>query len=231
MIDYQLIRSARRRTVSISVKSDCSVRVLAPSTLPEKKIVELVETKRQWILSKILHFKKLQENYKEKEYVSGESFTYLGQNYRLKITAAGRFGDVKLQGGRFNVCVPPDMLPETHNQIVVKLLAKWYQEHALVLLRAKTKRYARQMKVFPASVDIEDYKSRWGGCHPDGRIVYNWKIILAPHSIVDYVVVHELCHLVQGNHSNKFWKLVESIILDYADRREWLKCNGSGLRI
>ena len=83
------------------------------------------------------------------------------------------------------------------------------------------------MNVSPLSVDVKDYKSRWGGCHFDGRIYYNWKIIIAPHSIVDYVVVHELCHLVYDDHSMKFWKLLGSVLPDYGKRKEWLKNNPS----
>jgi predicted metal-dependent hydrolase len=232
--DYQIIRRPRRKTASISVKPDCSVRILVPSTLSEQNIIQLVERKSQWIQGKISHFQEIHGNQREKEYISGESFTYLGRNYRLKIVAdcsGGSSDAVKLVNGRFNVHVPSDMLPETHNQVVVKRLTEWYREHAIVRLRAKTKRYAKQMNVSPVSVDVKDYKSRWGGCHSDGRIYYNWKIIIAPHSIVDYVVVHELSHLVYGDHSKKFWKLLGSIIPDYAERKELLKVNGSGLRV
>lgn len=233
MIDfeYKIIKRPRRKTASISVKPDCSVRVLVPSTLPEQKIVELVQRKRRWIQGKISQFKEIQGNQREKEYVSGESFTYLGRNYRLKIVSDGGSCDVKLMNGRFYVYVPSGVPQTIQNQLVVKELSRWYREHAVVRLKQKTKRYADQMNVCPVSVDIKDYKSRWGGCHTDGRIFYNWKIIIAPHSIVDYVVVHELCHLVHDDHSKKFWKLLGSVLPDWMERKEWLKVNGSGLRV
>lgn len=233
--DYQIIRRPRRKTASISVKPDCSVRVLVPSTLPEQKIVELVERKSQWIQGKIDHFQEIQGNDREKEYISGESFTYLGRNYRLKIVSDGANDGandgVKLINGRFYVNAPSDMPQDARNQLVVEQLTEWYREHAVVRLRDKTRRYAKQMNLSPVSVGIKDYKSRWGSCHTDGRIYYNWRVIIAPHSIVDYVVVHELCHLVHGDHSKKFWKLLGSIIPDYVERKQWLKVNGSGLRI
>ena len=229
--DYQIIRRPRRKTASISVKPDCSVRVLVPSTLSEKKVVDLVERKSQWIQGKIDHFKEIHGNHKQKEYISGESFTYLGRNYRLKIVSDGANGGVKLMNGRFYVHAPSDMPQDAHNQLIVEQLTGWYRDHAVVRLRQKTIRHAKQMNVYPVSVGIKDYKSRWGSCHTDGRIYYNWRVIIAPHSIVDYVVVHELCHLVHGDHSKKFWKLVGSIIPDYAERKQWLKVNGSGLRI
>lgn len=192
--DYQIIRRPRRKTASISVKPDCSVRVLVPSTLPEQKVIDLVERKSQWIQGKIDHFQEIQGNHKQKEYISGESFTYLGRNYRLKIIPGeGENDGVKLMNGRFYVHAPSDMPQDAHNQLIVKQLTEWYREHAVVRFRQKTRRYADQMNVSPVSVGVKDYKSRWGSCHTDGRIFYNWRVIIAPHSTVDYVVVHELC--------------------------------------
>ncbi len=230
--DYQIIRRPRRRTASISVKPDCSVRILVPATLSNQKIDELVKRKSRWIRSKITQFQEIQRNNKEKEYVSGECFTYLGRNYRLKVvTGDSEEYPVKLVNGRFYVNVPADVTKKEHAELVKEQLSKWYQEHALIRLREKAKRYAKQMGGIPYSVGIKDYRSRWGSCHTDGRIYFNWRIIVAPHSVVDYVVVHELCHLVHHNHSKKFWKLVSTIIPDYAKRKEWLKINGQRLDV
>jgi predicted metal-dependent hydrolase len=200
--DYQIIRRPRRKTASISVKPDCTVRVVVPSSLSDQKIDELVKRKSRWIRSKITQFQEIQQNSKEKNYVSGESFTYLGRNYRLKVvTGDPEDNPVKLVSGRFYVHVPQNTSQEEQNQVVIDQLSLWYQEHAIVRLRQKVKRYAKQMGISPASVGVKGYKSRWGSCHSDGRIYFNWRIIVAPHSVVDYVVVHELCHLLQHDHS------------------------------
>ena len=205
MIDfeYQVIRRQRRKTASISVKPDCTVQIIVPSTLSDEKILELIERKSRWIRGKIDHFQEIQGNSKQKEYVSGESFTYLGRNYRLKIVNSETNDGVKLMNGRFYVPVPPDRPQKLHDKVVVDRLSAWYKQQAVVRLREKTKRYASQMNVSPSSVGIKDYRSRWGGCSVDGSISYNWRIIVAPHSIVDYVVVHELCHLVHDDHSQQ----------------------------
>lgn len=229
--DYQIIRKPRRKTVSISVKPDCSVRVLVPSILPEWKVVKLIQQKSRWVQSKIAAFEEMQRNHKQKEYVSGESFTYLGRNYPLKIVPGDVSDSAKLKNGRFYVHLPTDMSQQIQSQFIVEQLTRWYREHAIVRLRDKTRRYSGQIGISPASVGVKDYKSRWGSCHSDGRIYYNWRIIIAPHSIIDYLVVHELCHLVHGNHSIKFWKLVEAILPDYTERKEWLKLNGIGLKV
>ena len=85
--------------------------------------------------------------------------------------------------------------------------------------------------VNPKSVGIKTFKSRWGSCHLSGDILYNWNIVIAPNRIVDYVVVHELCHLKQHDHSDKFWKLVGQVIPDYAECKEWLRVNGRALEV
>lgn len=230
--DYQVIRRPRRRTASISVKPDCSVQVMVPATLSDQKIDELVKRKSRWIRNKIAQFQEIQRNSKEKEYVSGESFTYLGRNYRLKVvTGDPEENPVKLMNGKFYVHIPDYVTKEERVELVKNQLSIWYQEHAVTRLREKVRRYAKQMGVDPHSVGIKGYKSRWGSCHSDGRVYFNWRIIVAPHSIVDYVVVHELCHLVHHDHSKKFWKLLGTIIPDYAERKEWLKVNGRGLGV
>lgn len=228
--DYQIIRRPRRHTASISVKPDCSVQVMVPTDLPMQKIVELVNRKSRWIKSKILLFQDINRDQKQKEYVSGESFTYLGRNYRLKITE-GDSKDVKLADGRFYVSVPSIMTGNDKSEFIRRKLIEWYKEHAVQRLRQKAIRYAKVVGVQPVSVGLKDYLSRWGSCHQDGRLFFNWKVIIAPHSIVDYVVVHELCHLVYPDHSKEYWGLLETILPDYAERKEWLKVNGRLLNI
>jgi len=84
---------------------------------------------------------------------------------------------------------------------------------------------------YTSSVDVKSYRSRWGSCHKDGRVYFNWRIIMAPHSVVDYVVVHELCHLVYHNHSAAYWKLVEHSYSDFRNAKTWLKMNGLSLTL
>lgn len=229
--DYQIIKRPRRKTAAISVRPDCSVRILVPATLPDHKIVELVKKKSKWVNEKIEYFQELQKNHRAKEFVSGELFSYLGRKYRLNVVPDNTGKAVKLKNGRFNVHVPPEISDEVRDQIVREQLIKWYWEHAVVQLTTKTRQYGRQMKLFPVSVGVKGYKSRWGSCHSDGRIYYNWRLIMALHRVVDYVVVHELSHLVHGNHSKKFWKLVGAVIPDFAERKQWLRMNGAGLEI
>ena len=111
------------------------------------------------------------------------------------------------------------------------MLIAWYEKHALERLKEKTERYSKIIGVKPVSVNIKDYKSRWGSCSSNGDILYNWRIIIAPHKIIDYVVVHELCHILEHNHSKKYWRHVSNNFHNYVECQNWLKFNGRTLTI
>jgi len=226
--EYEVIRRPKRRTASISVKRDNAVVIRVPSNLPRECIEQLVRSKARWIHSRLRFNEELRARYRPKEYVSGEAFSYLGRNYRLQVVE-GEAGPACLDRGRLRVCVPLNLTGEGKGQQIIRQITAWYQEHALKYLQEKTARYAGRMSVTPACVGIKGYRSRWGSCHRDGRVYFNWRIIMAPHSVVDYVVVHELCHLIQHNHSSAYWRLVESILPDYREAKVWLKVNGEVL--
>jgi hypothetical protein len=186
----------------------------------------LLKEKRQWIKEKILlHRQALPVS--AKQYVSGESFPYLGRNYRLKVER-GNFAPVRLLSGRLLVVLPQGV-EQPH--MVRNALVRWYKRLAAQKLQEKVKRFAPMLGVEPVGVSIKTFKSRWGSCSAKGRIDFNWKIMMAPNRIVDYVVVHELSHLKQYDHSPKFWKEVERVMPDYAECKEWLKVNAGQLEI
>jgi len=216
----EVIRTGRRKTASVKVQEG-KVSVAVPKSLSDSHIEALVAKKARWIREKLL-LQSEAEPVKPKEYVSGECFTYLGRNYRLKVES-GKPVSVKLQQGRLWVRVPGG---RSNPEKVKYALIQWYRTHAEEKLREKAERYARIIGVSPAAIGIKTFKSRWGSCDSRGLVQFNWKIIIAPNRIVDYLVVHELCHLKQHNHSPKFWKCVESVFPDYRECKEWLKKNG-----
>lgn len=226
---YQVIRRPRRKTASITIKPDCTVQVRVPAALPEHIITEFVNNKSKLIQSKLNYFKELQRTRVTHQYTSGEVFAYLGKDYRLELIS-GTVG-VKLKKGKFIVSLPEDLPQDLHAQRVKEQLVHWYHKHAETKLIEKTRHYSLQLGVPPVSVEVKEYKSRWGCCYSDGRIRYNWKLIIAPHPIIDMVVTHELCHLIHPNHSTRFWQLLGTIIPDYQEKREWLKTHGHCLTI
>ena len=220
-LPVEVVRTKRKKTASIEIK-DGLIRVLVPNSLTDKRVNSLLEERASWINKKI----RLQAEmppYRSKEYVNGETFTYLGRNYRLKLVNTDTT-TTRLKNGYLEV-------PAQSEKVIQASLADWYTSHALAKLEEKTGRYAKTLNVEPSSVTVKEYKSRWGSCSTSGDITYNWRIIMAPHRIVDYVVIHELCHLVELNHSDKYWKQVESLVPDYRERRAWLKTNANTLAI
>jgi len=216
----EVVRTDRKRSASIRLLGDL-VKVSVPMTLSDSRIRNLVTKRTPWIKNK------LQEQSDRpitppKEYVSGETVTYLGKNYRLKVLV-GDQPSIKLRRGYVEATVTKTEIDPTNT--IRSLLERWYRSHAEKRLEEKTVRLASVIGVNPASVTVKNYKSRWGSCSTKGDISYNWRIILAPHSIVDYVVAHELCHMLEHNHSSKYWKHVERHVPNYRECREWLKHN------
>jgi predicted metal-dependent hydrolase len=180
-----------------------------------------------WIKKKLIDHAQIPMP-KPREYVNGESFQYLGKNYRLKVIK-GSEAAVKLNRGYIEVTTKKSAIAA--EEIIRDQLINWYMDLAIARFKEKTFKYAKQLGVVPNSITVRDYKSRWGSCSTKGDISFNWRIILAPQKIVDYVVVHELSHMLQHNHSPKYWRLVEKILPDHQESREWLKVNGSRLII
>lgn len=221
----EVLRTGRKKSASIQLDGDL-VKVSVPQTLSDKRVRDLIAQRTPWIKTKLRELSE-RPKFKPKEYVSGETFPYLGRNYRLKVVQ-GAECSVRLKNGRFIATISNNDEPQS---LVKELLSEWYQNHAEMRLKGKTERLAKIVEVNPRSVAIKTYKSRWGSCSVKGDITYNWKIILAPHRIVDYVVVHELCHLLEHNHSAQYWKHVERNVPDWRVCREWLRANGSTLEI
>ena len=222
----EVIRTDRKRSASIYLEGD-GVRVRVPKGLPDGRVRELITRKSPWIRKKLKEAE-LKAPLKPREFVSGETFSYLGRNYRLKVLS-GDTPSLKLRGGYLEANIPG--FSGTREEEVRSLLVGWYQRHARKRLEEKTRRYAKILQVEPGCVSVKDYKSRWGSCSATGNISYNWKIVMAPHRIVDYVVVHELCHLLEHNHSAAYWRHVERVIPDFQECGEWLRRNSEQLKI
>jgi len=222
----EIVRSSRRKTAAIKIKKG-KVFVIVPECLTMAAIESLVDKKHRWIKEKLAIQNEIID-IKPKEFISGESFSYLGKNHPLKIES-GLYPVIKLHQDELVVSVRDKTVD--NSQAIKQLLFKWYKQQAESELRDKTERYSSIIGVNPSSVTIKSFKSRWGSCSIAGGIQYNWKIIIAPDRIVNYVVIHELCHILHHNHSPAFWKAVEKYCHDYRDCSAWLKINGGRLEI
>ena len=224
----EIIRTDRKLSASIQFDGD-TIKVTVPKSLSDKRVQDLIREKKTWIKQKIKLHSELPP-FKPKEYVNGESFTYLGRNYRLKKVLEGS-EEVKINHGYIEITVPQNLLKEKMDNFIMSSLTKWYEQNALTRLREKTNRYSSILGIEPRSIKVKNYRSQWGSCSISGDISYNWRIIIAPHRIVDYVVVHELCHILEKNHSPRYWRHVENVISDFRECKEWLKTNSMNLII
>lgn len=221
----EIIRTSRRKTADIRVEEG-AVSVVVPLHTSIEKIDQLLLGKRQWIKEKMALQRDMAPA-SSKQFVSGEAFPYLGRNYRLKVEN-GSFAPVKLLQGRLLVQVPEG---SQQPHMIRNALVRWYKRQAEQKLREKVMRYALLVGVKPAGVHIKTFKSRWGSCTAKGELEFNWLILLAPNRMVDYVVVHELCHLIHHDHSPLFWQEVGRVMPDYQQCREWLRDHSEGLLV
>ncbi len=210
----KVIRTARKKSVGIYLDGGL-VTVRAPMFLSERRVRALLVKQTPWIEKKR---NEQSARIPPKKYVDGEVFAYLGRNYRLRVTN-GDTPCLRLKGGCLVATIRATDTPET----IRCLLHDWYHGHAHRHLVAKTERLAKRVGVTPQSVSVKNYKSRWGSCSVNGDITYNWHLILAPHRIIDYVVIHELCHILEHNHSPRYWAHVARLVPAWKECRNWLK--------
>ena len=221
----EVIRTSRRKSADLRVEEG-AVSVVVPENTTTERIDQLLLAKRQWINDKLALQREVAP-ISDKQFVSGEAFPYLGRNYRLKVTT-GVFKPVKLLQGRLVLQVP-ESRQQPH--MIRNALIRWYKHQAGLKIREKVRRYAPLVGVEPISVTIKSFKSRWGSCTADGKLEFNWLIMLAPNRMVDYVVAHELCHLIHHDHSPAFWRELARVMPDYQECRDWLKLNSGKLRV
>jgi hypothetical protein len=226
-IKFNIKRGRRKKTVALQIQPDSTVVVLSPYFLDKDKINEIVQKRAKWIVQKQEKIKKLNAELTKKEFASGESFPYLGREYRLKILKSKDNKDCpcKLMSGRFYVEIDNKFAGKAASKIAKEKIVEWYIGRANEKISERVQSYDRLIGIIPQQIIIRTQEKRWGSCSHSGVLRFNWKIIMAPISVLDYVIVHELCHLVIKNHSDQFWNKLCSIIPDYKKKRQWLKEN------
>jgi len=227
-IDFFIKRSKRRKTISIFVDPFDGVFLRAPHWPSVQELSKLVHAKATWILNKQRQMEETREFLPKREFVGGETFLYLGRQLRLSvlnIAEKSRPG-IKVKQGKFMISLNNHYTELGKRRAIRKLLINWYKKHAQVILARRALLYAKKLKITPPTLRLANQSKRWGSCSPKGRIRLNWHIVMAPMSLVDYVVAHELCHLKHINHSKDFWQLLGSIMPDYEERRKRLRKEG-----
>jgi len=222
---YELIRSKKRRkTISLHIREGGRIVVYAPFRTPNQEIKELIERKRSWISEKLSE-KERTVRPAERKFLPGEEFLYLGEPYPLEIGDNIQFKyPLTLSFGRF-------VLNENYIERARSLFIEWYKEESRRTLVERADHYARRLELFPEGIRITGAQSRWGSCSRDNRLCFSWRIVMAPLHVLDYVLIHELVHIKEKNHSARFWNHLGSIIPDYKKHRRWLRENEQSLRL
>lgn len=224
-IFFNIERTNRRKTVCIKLDRHGDVVVYCPLSLANDHIEKIVRKRACWIVEKQALVKNTDSGGPAKEFVSGESFPYLGRQYRLKIIKSNseKKYECKLIRGRFNVKIDQNLNDGKNKENVKKALSNWYFERAEEKIPERVNIYVKLIGKQPETIEIKNHKRRWGSCSQNGVVRFNWNIVMAPVTVLDYVVVHELCHLIYPHHSDQFWKKVGAIIPDFEKRRDRLK--------
>jgi predicted metal-dependent hydrolase len=221
-VEYSVARSARK-TVAIYVERDGSVTVKAPQAATDTQVERLVERKLPWIYRNLAHWNELNREPSGKEIVSGETFHFLGQACRLDITSDA-VEPLRLVGDTF-------VLRADHRAQAEELLRAFYRRAGYERLPGIISQHARSMGVSPGRLRVWELNHRWASCSPAGNLNFHWRALAAPLDVLHYLVVHELAHLRERNHSPAFWQLVEVEMSGWREAAEWLTRHGARMTL
>lgn len=220
VIPFALSYSARKR-LQITVNPDQSVSVSAPEDATVAEVVERVNRRARWIIRQILYFDRFKPIQPPRRYVSGETHLYLGKRYRLKVVQS-ELTKVVLSRGYLQVMTEYSK----DSDHVKKLVEKWFRAHAVQTLSRRFDMCVERMKRFDLPEPVLAFrkmKTRWGSCSSNQRITLNVELVKASVDSIDYVITHELCHLLCPNHGKDFYRLLEQVLPDWERRKEQLE--------
>lgn len=224
-IIYSVIKK-NRKTISIRIDDQGNVLVSCPLYINDKMVKELVESKAVWISSKLDEIESAKRSREDLNTIS-----FLGRSYKVNIHELDQdIIKIILEDNSLEIYVS-NKLKEKKEEYIKDSIVKWYRERAREVFEERIKYYSLKLGVSPNRITIKDQSTRWGSCSSKGNINLNYRVVMAPMEIIDYLIVHELSHMVHLNHSKDFWRLVESILSDYQDRKAWLKGNGNKLKL
>jgi len=227
-LNYTLKRS-NRRSLGLTVDRDGAVIVRAPFSLDDREIEKFLSEKRIWIQQKLSQKALAIRGKPKREFVNGQGFLYLGRSYRLryiqsaedpKVLKAAKHKRLQLRNGYFELDVKERQNARDH-------FFGWYKRKTEEKLKERCPRYANRVGVRVESFRISDLGNRWASYSKNGTISFNWRSVMAPIWVFDYILVHEMAHMIERPHSKKFWRIVSRVMPDYGEYIRWLGENGS----
>jgi predicted metal-dependent hydrolase len=228
MIDIDEIKRSNRKTIAILIRRDGTVIVRAPRRASLKHIQEVIDQKTDWIREKRDFVLKTFPQAKPKEFVSGEEFWYLGKSYPLEIVPPA---SPRLNDSYPLALIDRFYLARTACKKGEQVFEAWYRKQARQVLEQRMQELADRYGFTAPKMRITSARTRWGSCSSSGYINFTWRLVMAPLEVIDYVVIHELAHLVHKGHTRVFWQKVKSIMPDYKQRSAWLDRNEGLLKL
>lgn len=225
-IEYRLLPGTSRQTTDIVIERDGCVTVRPPARMTPEQIDQTVLSRRHWIYRSLAEWRDLNVTRVVREWVNGESFLYLGSAYRLLLVAE-QDEPLKLKDGR--LCLLREVVERGGKSAAQEVFKAFYVARGRVRLAQRVSEFAPRVGVQPGPLQVKDLGFRWASSLPGGGLHFHWKCLMAPAKIIDYIVVHELCHMRHRDHSDRFWNEVDKVMPDYLERKEWLRRRGAGM--
>ena len=227
-IEYQLLPGTDRNTTDIVIERNGAIAVRPPAGYTAEQVDAVVDSKRLWIYRNLAEWKDLNASTVTREWVNGETFLYLGRAYRLSLVSDQGCA-LQLKEGRF--CLSRSVIEQGGVQAARQAFSAYYTEKCMQRFSQRVAYFTPKVGVKVAAIKVKNMRYRWASCGKNGGLNIHWKCMMAPPKIIDYIVVHELCHFHQRNHTDAFWNEVDKIMPDYRDRKEWLRRYGASLDI
>jgi len=225
-IEYRLLPGTPRQTTDIVIERDGCITVRPPARMTPEQVDETVFSRRLWIYRNLAEWRDLNSTRVVREWVNGESFLYLGSAYRLLLVAE-QDEPVKLKDGRF--CLLRSVVDAGSKVAAQDAFRDFYIRRGRVRLAQRVQHYAPRVGVQPGAIQVKELGFRWASSLVSGGLNFHWKCMMAPAKIIDYIVVHELSHLRQRDHTELFWNEMDKVMPDYRERKEWLRQRGAGM--
>ncbi len=229
-IEY-LIKRTKRSSLGITIERDGMVTINTPLRADPKAIESFVSSKTIWIRQKLAYKSQTNRERVRRDFVSGQGFLYLGRSYRLRLINNGRVVNQKgvstsllLHNGYFE-------LLEQEKERARKHFIKWYKKQTEEQLRIRIPRYANRIGVEVKDFRVLDLGNRWASCGKKGTLNFSWRTVMSPIQVFDYILVHEMAHMLERGHTKNFWRTVSRVIYDYEEHKIWLQEHGAELDI
>ena len=240
---YNLVRSKRQKTSELIIENENEITLRVPFDKPLEEIKEIIQKKIQWILNKQDEYRKSKPEIKEHSYLPSSTLPYLGNNYTIELrnlnintdsniktslndNEKAELKDNKLVFYLKDVENYQDTNEETIKNKIKQLYEDWLYKEAKIIFKEKITNFSKVVEVNPKDWQLKKLKNRWGSLTKNKKIVLNVNLLKTPEEIIDYIIIHELCHLKIEGHSHNFWTMLHKYVPNYAERINWLKING-----